>query len=297
MKWIQRFKDWCYKVYFRLIRKKCLITPADYLYLRQGEMTFSQLIIGTRIMDIERWQKDHRPIFHYTNALTMIKNKTFDTLEADKRFASLLESVERNGYDPESRIAINKFFTVNDGTHRAALAFCFGMETIPANFYNYPPHWHIEQLREAERDEEFHQDFEQISRRYNEIQEELKSKGYACSCLVLNVTNNCQEKLMLELTRSANVYKIYRIDTSKYNQLPSDKRKELTGIEATIENGYYISLLPILNDYQYKDERLIFKSISKLEDKLRKQHPHVIIADNYVDGVSCFKRLQEYLIE
>ena len=297
MKLIQSFKDWCYKVYFRLIRKKCLISPADYLYLRNGEMTFSQLIIGTRIMDIERWQKDHRPRFHYANALTLTKNKSFDTVEADKHFASLLESVEKNGYNPESRIAINNCFTVNDGTHRAALAFCLGMEAIPANYYNYPPHWHIEQLREAEREERFHQDYEQIRSRYDEIQEELKSKGYTCCCLVFNVTDISYTELMLELSRIANVYKIYRIDTSKYNQLPSEKRMELTGMEAAVENGYFISLLPTLNDYQYNKERIVFHSISKLADRLQEQHPLIMVTDNYVDGVSCFKRLQEYFLE
>lgn len=293
---IQYLKDQVWKCYFWIKSRKCLVSPADYLYLRPEGLTFSQLIICTRILDIEQWMKDFRPKFHYANALTLTINKNFDTETADRHFADLLESVKREGYNPESRISLNNEYTVNDGTHRAALAFCLKMESVPAKYINYPPHWHKQQLVDASRNKEFHADYLKIQQRIEDIQTELKSSGYTCSCTITNVEIEQQGQLMAFLTGFANVICKYRLNVDSINKLDAIKRKEILGDDSRIHNGYYFSIMPQYPDYNYSQNRLVFHSITQLRKKLSSICTHVVVKDNFVDGVSHYNKIKDYLL-
>lgn len=69
---------------------------------------------------------------------------------AEQRFKSLISSYEKNGYDENSRIILDRNYGLIDGSHRIAMALYYGYDNISALILNsvhsvdYSITWFIE---------------------------------------------------------------------------------------------------------------------------------------------------------
>ena len=252
-----------------LYERDVIISPGDFLYIRGGVIEFYQIIIGVRILDIENWQNYRDINFYYTNLLSAAYDSNADILNNNSRFIALLESFERNGYDNNSRLGISRDFIVNDGTHRAALAWCYGFVHIPAHqtpsqsFFGFP-------IPERVSSKIDYADMRKIIGKLLAVQDELKEKGYTLCCRGDGLSNEQIANLELDLSKVCSIIKLYK--NSK---------------------GFLFTLLPITFDYFCHNKRFAFKSVSNYKYILQKKYHSIILVDNFVDGKILFDQFQK----
>ena len=266
-----------YRIKHLLYEDKVLVSLGDYLYLRDGHsIKMYHVIIGSRILDIEHWKKTGEPLFENTNAISKVlynaMNIKHDSKSDDVRFLSLLESFGKNGFDPSSRIGIAKNFTVNDGTHRAALAFCYNINQLPGYYTMAPPYWDTKIPAYLEEDESCHTILEFIKERILKAQNELKENGVLLTCVVPCNSNYSLDRVMEDLEKECTI-----VGTTR-----NDK-----------EDRTLIVLLPRIFDYYVKGGKLGFKSITNLGKKLKKKYGDVDLTDNFIDGKMVYDRFMK----
>lgn len=249
--------------------RECDVTlsPGDYLYIRDGQVKYYHFIIGVRIIDIEKWKSSKKASFVYTNMLSLAYDKDHDTALDDSRFISLLESIEKTGYDNNSKLGISKDFVVNDGTHRAALAWCNGFIQLPGHLSTAPSFFNCSIPKHIENDAGFQKYSQFVYNRIKQIQDELKEKGYTLCCRAKGLSNTQLAGLEKELLSICKLVGRYRREK---------------------DNDTLYTLLPQTFDYYRRGDRLSFKSVSTLNNRIRKKYIGVILTDNFVDGKILF---------
>lgn len=292
---LEFIKSIYWKILEWLHRRSIIVTPGDYLYIRD-EIEFSQYIICSRIIDIENYSLNHIPSFRYSNALSKSQNiESFDAAACDKRFENLLKSVKENGFQTKRRIAFNQQFNVNDGTHRAAIAFTLGIKSLPSYYYPVPSHWGTKELKVLKTDNQYVPFRIDIEKRLLIINKELREKGIACCVFVINVNEEVVELLLNLISKYAKDVIIEKIDVQKYNRMASNEKGYLSGYPVDIDNGILIHFLPKKYDYKIRNRRLVLQSMKELELLIKRVHPQAIFYDNFVDGEKLISAIKPYL--
>lgn len=266
-----------YRIKHLLYEDKVLVSLGDYLYLRDGHsIKMYHVIIGSRILDIEHWKKTGEPLFENTNAITKASfnamNVEHNLKDDDIRFLSLLESYSKNGFDPSSYIRIAKNFTINDGTHRAALAFCYNINQLPGYYTRVSPYWDTEIPIFWEEDESCHTVLERVKQRILKVQSELKENGVMLTCVVPCDGKYPLDKVMADLEKECTIVRVIK-----------NARMDCT----------LITLLPKFFDYYQKRGKLAFKAITKLGRELKGKYGNVELTDNFVDGKVAYDRFMK----
>ena len=263
-----------YRINHLLFEDKVLVSLGDYMYLRDdNSIRMYHVIIGSRILDIEKWKNTREPSFENTNVISNVlynaMNIKHDSKDDDIRFQNLLESYDKNGFDPSSYLRIAKNFTINDGTHRAALAFCYNIFQIPGYYTRVNPYWDTEIPSYLNEDKSCHVVLENIKECIFKAQNDLKENGVLLTCVVPCDSSFPLDKVKEELEKECTIVKVIKNDRMNYT---------------------LITLLPKIFDYYQKRGRLAFKAISKLGRKLKRQYGNVELTDNFVDGKVVYDR-------
>lgn len=288
-------KYWQFRALLK--RHSVIVTPGDYLYLRNGTVDFSQFIICCRILDIEQYKKDRIPTFHYSNALSGALIQNFNSEDNDARFAALLESVEKYGFQTKKRIGFNEEFTVNDGTHRSAIAYVEGLNQINAYYYSLPSNWSKIYIDKLYNDKKFKNKLGTIHEKILTIGEDLKRKGFLCTAILFDYTEQILLNIEDQLSKNTEIVIKKEIDLSgtedNFNfRFPSSDKKYVD-----YQNACFIGFIPKFFDYVIRGNRMSFRSIGTLSEQIKCIHPYTIITDNFVDGVNVYNNLKPFFVE
>lgn len=94
-----------------------------------GDPSVMQLITISRLLDIENYCIRGRNDFHYMNAIS--KNEIgYNQDVANSSFEKLINSFLESGYNPSSKLTVDKDFHLLNGTHRLAMCLYLGVETV-----------------------------------------------------------------------------------------------------------------------------------------------------------------------
>ena len=294
---LESIKSLYWRILEKCNRRKILVTPGDYLYIRD-EIEFSQYIICSRIIDIENYSKNHIPTFDYSNALTRSqKIESFDATANDKRFENLLKSVEENGYQTKKRIAFNQQYNINDGTHRAAVAFTLGLTSIPSYYYPVPSHWGENDLKMLRYDEQFKPYRLDIEKRLLTIKKELREKGIACCTLITNVSDDVRESILELVSKYAKDVVIEMIDVQRFNHIPLKEKKSVIERPDVIKNGFLLHFLPKRYDFIVKNGKLEIQSMAKLGKLIKRANPQSVTCSSFVEGERFISAIKPYIMK
>ena len=264
-----------YRINHLLFEDKVLVSLGDYMYLRDdNSIRMYHVIIGSRILDIEQWEKTGEPLFENTNAISKVLFKSMnikhDSRGDDIRFLNLLESYRKKGFDPSSYIRYAKNFTINDGTHRAALAFCYNINKLPGILYTrMSPYWDMKIPAYLEEDESCNTVLERVKQRIFKAQNDLKENGVLLTCAVPCDSSFPLDKVKEDLEKECTIVRVIKNERMDYT---------------------LITLLPKNFDYYQKRGRLAFKAITKLGRILKRKYGNVELTDNFVDGKVVYDR-------
>ena len=119
-----------YKVYDYFTSQKKNVKIFDLLRPNlDGEPSFLQLVVVSRLLDIENYCSGECLDFYYMNEIS--KNSSgFDRNIANQNFINLIDSFKKNGYNPSSRLVVDKDQNLWNGTHRLAMCIYLGINHV-----------------------------------------------------------------------------------------------------------------------------------------------------------------------
>lgn len=109
--------------------KKLRVNPKDFLFCQFKEGIFDAYDTVVRLLAIENYY--HQNDYGFSLYLKMQLARTATSEGHEKRFVSLIRSVEENGFQPDSFIEADWHMTLLDGSHRLATALHYGLDSVP----------------------------------------------------------------------------------------------------------------------------------------------------------------------
>lgn len=156
------------------------------ILLKRGEIYHNQLLVASKVLDVERYMQTKESYFPYQAAMTKViyGDNYYGTEQLNKAFADLIESYLLNGYKEDSYFETDKEFRLANGNHRCALNFLTDTRVTRVLFskrrirFDKGIDWYISRKLDVEL-------LNNILVKYGEIQEQLVAKG-DCFCLLTN---------------------------------------------------------------------------------------------------------------
>lgn len=117
--------------------KRIQISLGDYM-LRRDTLSHLQFGISGLCLDINRYlEKGDKSFYYQTEGKRKWYGTDYDTTDDNERFASMLDSIIINGYNPDSVIEVDHDINIINGTHRTAALLCLHKYSIGALCYPY----------------------------------------------------------------------------------------------------------------------------------------------------------------
>lgn len=237
-------------IYDYFTAKEIMFPLADLIHAH-GEIWEVQLVVASRIADIEKFI-DGDNEFHFQNVISSaLWGERHNRINGDKRFAELIKSVMNNGYDNErSILTVDRNYSIVDGTHRAAMAFIAKIPYVRAKVVRWKSHhrqnidWFLNSSIPSE-------DLENIKSAYIRIQERLCSENLCFSCLINAEGKNRAQSVANDLKIISDVLSISELSSGsiKINFLLSNPQ-------------FYI-----------KDEQVISRRVENIERLINIRYP------------------------
>lgn len=101
-----------------------------------GGGNFSRLDIIVRLLAAEDYYTDNGYGFCLYRKMQNLRVKQGYAVNAERRYRALMESVDKNGYDRESEIIVDKNLHLLDGSHRIALAIYHEVPCVKIRILN-----------------------------------------------------------------------------------------------------------------------------------------------------------------
>lgn len=257
-----------WRLYVLIYGNNGYVSVGDLFYVRD-KVSFIQYVLVARLMDIERYRGNQDLSFYYTNTLSRITG--IDSCYDQERefvnninFINLIQSVDKFGYNEESRVLINGDFYLANGTHRSALCLNINKHIVPALYIGGDIFFKDSFIAQLERTCEGRKIKKTFDTKLLEIEDLLKDQHILCSCIIPAKI----EKSLLNLI----ILKI-----SEVSRYIHHYHKEGQGI-------LYVGFLPKKYDYTIRHGKLYFKSILKLKGELERLAPGCQVNADFIDG-------------
>lgn len=247
-----------------------LIPCADLLHKR-GEVDQIQLVVTSRILDIQNYINGDKSFYFQNRISTALYGDKHNQPLGDSCFSALIESVKDNGYDNEhSFLTVDRNFCLVDGTHRLAAAFLSDVPYVRAKVVRWKSHhkkvadWFLSPTFSTA-------DLSKIREVYAENEEKMFKSGL-CFCCVIKTT---QSELAEQVAQ----------DLSNVTQVVYQKSLSSGGLQV----GFWVDF-PMF--YIYKG-KLVSKRVEQIEKILHVRYPllrdKMTFAYNSVEGQETFK--------
>lgn len=183
--------------------KKIECSISDILLLRETP-NGSQLLLTSRLLDVEAYLKQGDESFTYQNTISRKKyGKNHKEEGGNHSFRTLIESYKKYGYKRDSYITCDREMVLMDGNHRMGLQIFNKIERIKVRMVGRK--WPETESLDSYYENLFSSDFmESIFQRYYAIQEWLIGNGMTF-CAYLKSNSQGGINLLTDMRRLCNV--------------------------------------------------------------------------------------------
>jgi len=204
-------------------------SPKDIFFLQVRDNLFCRPDVTVRYLAIENYYGQNDFGFELYAKLQEIRRYKEFSDKAVIQFRHLIDSYEKNGYNPESFIIADKRLRLRDGAHRLALALYFSLPVITTAVYdsetfgNFSYQWYRERGLTQDEIDTIHNKSEQLREKFNTplqciVWEESKTDevigalsrfGTIASCEKINISAEDANKIKDILPRFKNTGNVY----------------------------------------------------------------------------------------
>jgi hypothetical protein len=245
------------------------ISLGDYM-LRRDTLSHLQFGISGLCLDINRYlEKGDKSFYYQTEGKREWYGTGYDTTCDNERFASVLDSIIINGYDPDSVIEVDCDVNIINGTHRTAALLCLHKYSIGA--LRYPYKW--QRFRNADHYVKFmgieSQMADEIYAGYDIIEKELVKAG---ATFVLYIWETINDRSLFLDNENVRI-----LNTIKMN-----------------DNGLLYQFAFRDPDYRVKNNGIYSRAAERLEHLFqRKGIVNFKISKNCSEGMSLYAKMIE----
>ncbi|MBQ7634149.1 MAG: hypothetical protein IJS89_01055 [Bacteroidaceae bacterium] len=247
-----------------------LFPRADLLHLR-GEVDQIQLVVTSRILDIQNYMNGDKSFYFQNRISTALFGDKHDQPLGDSRFSALIESVKANGYDNEhSLLTVDRNFTLVDGTHRLAIAFWANIPYVRVKVVRWKSNhkkvadWFLNPLFSTA-------DLSRIRKAYAENEERMFQSGLCFCCVIKTAQLDLAEQVAQ--------------DVSNVTQVVYQKPLSSGGLIV----GFWVDY-PM---FYVNKGKLVSRRVEQIEKMLQMRYPmlrdKMTFAYNSVEGQEAFK--------
>lgn len=119
------------------LTKKIAISASELFFQHNGVNDFNRYDMIVRLLAVEEYYGKNNYGFDLYLRMQGVRSACKKAQKGAERFKSLIESYEKNGYDHNSRIELDKNLHLIDGSHRLALAMYHNIPVITAKVRSY----------------------------------------------------------------------------------------------------------------------------------------------------------------
>ena len=147
--------------------------PKDIFFLQVRDNLFCRPDVSVRYMAIENYYGENDFGFEIYAKLQEIRNYSGYSEVAVAQFRNLIDSYEKNGYNPDSFIIADKKLRLRDGAHRLALALYLKHPVVSTAVYdsetfgNFTYQWYLDRGFTQQEIDLTHSKSEQLRQLFN----------------------------------------------------------------------------------------------------------------------------------
>ena len=233
------------------------------IVLQRDVPSNNQLLLTSRLLDVEKFFEEKDKTFPYQNAISYKKyGANHKEQRGNMHFRDLIESYRKNGYKPDSYITCDKDLFLMDGNHRMGLHIYEKIEKVNVRIvkrkvnFEYSGDWYYSVGLPSDM-------MEQIYKKYQEIQQWLINSGNTFSLLIENINDKILN-IKIDIYHLVNVLHIYDID----------------------DNSLFVQFSLQQPDYVVKGGELISRRTCFIEKVLQARFPNskIQISKNCLEG-------------
>lgn len=184
---------WCLRTYDRITEDMIECSIADIILQRGDVVNENQLLLSSRLCDVEDYCDRGLTVFIHQNTISRKKYGASHKEDGGNRsFAALIDSYRKNGYDPSSLVTVDSNITLMDGNHRMGLHLYEKIEKVNIRrVHRKPPYQYgVDSFYALGLETSF---LEKLHTKYKEIQDWLIDSGNTFCVVIKNVKNDCFE--------------------------------------------------------------------------------------------------------
>lgn len=257
------------------------------ILLRRGVVLNNQLLLTSRLLDVEAFIEQNDVSFPFQNAISYkIYGKRYDKKQSDDAFKELIESYKKDGYHKDSIITCDSDMELVDGNHRMGLHIYEKIERVNvrrvARKMPYP----------YGSDEFYQKGFdgcvlpstliEKIYERYESVQQWLIESGNTF-CAIIGTSN---KRGLYPLKDFCSLIQPLKIFTGPF-------KLDLNGINMNCSGVVLFSLYE--PNYVYQDGHLMSKRVAEVECIMRNRYDSnsiIVVSYNCLEGKTLYDKVK-----